>query len=58
MLGGKGPVWKRFEPDSRRELYAIEFQIRKLHCGKSWVIIYAYRLKVFQDFEDKAKEQL
>ena len=58
----KDALWKRFEPDSRRELYAVEFQTRKRHRGEAWEELGDnLRLladKAFPDLEDKAKEQL
>jgi len=61
-VSAKAALRKRFEPDSRRELYAVEFQTRKRHRGEAWEELGDnLRLladKAFPDLEDKAKEQL
>ena len=53
---------KRFEPDSRRELYAVEFQTRRHNRGESWEeLADTLRIladKAFPDLQDQAKEQL
>ena len=58
----KAALRKRFEPDSRRELYAVEFQTRKRNRGEAWEeLADSLRLladKAFPDLEDRAKEQL
>jgi len=58
----KAALKKRFEPDSRRELYMAEFQTRTRRQGESWEeLADNIRLladKAFPELEDKAKEQL
>jgi len=58
----KAALRKRFEPDSRRELYAVEFQTRKRNRGETWEEL-ADKLRLladraFPDLQDNAKEQL
>ena len=58
----KAALRKRFGPDSRRELYAVEFQTRKRNRGEAWEeLADTLRLladRAFPDLQDKAKEQL
>ena len=58
----KAALRKRFEPDSRRELYAVEFQTRKRNRGEAWEeLADTLRLladRAFPDLQDQAKEQL
>ena len=58
----KAALRKRFEPDSRRELYAVEFQTRRRNRGESWEeLADTLRIladKAFPDLQDQAKEQL
>ena len=58
----KSALCKRFEPDSRRELYAVEFQTRRRQQGESWAeLADNLRLladKAFPNLEEPAKEQL
>ena len=58
----KSALRKRFEPDSRRELYAVEFQTRRRQQGESWAeLADNLRLladKAFPNLEEPAKEQL
>jgi len=58
----KAALRKRFEPDSRRELYMAEFQTRARRHGESWEeLADNIRLladKAFPELEDRAKEQL
>ena len=58
----KAALRKRFEPDSRRELYAVEFQTRKRNRGESWEeLADTLRLladRAFPELQDQAKEQL
>ena len=58
----KAALRKRFEPDSRRELYAVEFQTWKRNRGEAWEeLADTLRLladRAFPDLQDKAKEQL
>ena len=58
----KASLRKRFEPDSRRKLYAVDFQTRRRQQGESWAeLADNLRLladKAFPNLEDAAKEQL
>ena len=58
----KAALRKRFEPESKRELYAVEFQTRKRRHGEPWEELGdSLRLladKAFPELEDKAREQL
>ena len=58
----KATLRKRFEPDSRRDLYVLEFQTRKRGSGEAWEeLADALRLladKAFPHLQDEAKEQL
>lgn len=58
----KEALRKRFEPDSRRELYAVEFQTRRRKRDETWEeLADSLRLladKAFPDLQDNAKEQL
>jgi len=58
----KAALRKRFEPDSRREVYMAEFQTRKRHPRERWEeLADNIRLladKTFPDLDDQAKEQL
>ena len=62
LLQDKSTLRKRFEPDSRRELYAVKFQTRRRQKGELWAeLVDNLRLfadKVFPDLEEPAKEQL
>ena len=58
----KAALRKRFEPESRRDLYVVEFQTRRRLKGESWEELgdnlRILADKAFPDLEDKAKEQL
>ena len=58
----KAALRKRFEPDSRREVYMAEFHTRKRHPGERWEeLADNIRLladKAFPDLDDKGREQL
>jgi len=58
----KEALRKRFEPTSRRELYAVEFQTRRRRREETWEeLADSLRLladKAFPDLQDDAKEQL
>ena len=58
----KAALRKRFEPDSRREVYMAEFHTRKRNPGKRWEeLADNMRLladKAFPDLDDRAREQL
>ena len=58
----KAALRKRFEPDSRRELYTVEFQTRRRNRGESWEeladTLHILADKAFPDLQDQAKEQL
>ena len=53
---------KRFEPDSKREVYVAEFHTRKRYPGERWEeLADNMRLladKAFPDLDDRAREQL
>ena len=55
----KAALRKRFEPDSRRELYAVELQTRRRNRGASWEeLADTLRIladKAFPDLQDQAK---
>ena len=57
----KKALKKRFEPDSKKELYLSEFGTRKRKAGEGWAE-YADDLRVlvdwaFPDLDDKAQER-
>lgn len=58
----KEALRKRFEPESRRELYAVEFQTRRRKRDETWEeLADSLRLladKAFPDLQEDAKEQL
>ena len=58
----KAALRKRFEPESRRDLYVVEFQTKRRQKGESWEELgdnlRILADKAFPDLEDKAKEQL
>ena len=58
----KAALRKRFEPDSRREVYMAEFHTRKRNPGERWEeLADNMRLladKAFPDLDDRAREQL
>ena len=57
----KAALRKRFEPDSRRNLYVVEFQTRKRGSGEAWEeLADALRLLADKAFhlQDEAKKQL
>ena len=58
----KFALHKRFKPDSRRELYAVEFQTRRRQQGESWTELannlWLLANKAFPNLEEPAKEQL
>ena len=58
----KSALRKRFEPDSRRELYAVEFQTRRRQKGESWAELadnlWLLADKAFPNLEEPVKEQL
>ena len=58
----KAALRKRFEPDSRREVYVAEFHTRKRNPGERWEeLADNMRLladKAFPDLDDRAREQL
>lgn len=58
----KAALRKRFEPDSRHKLYAVEFQTRRRQQGESWAeLANNLRLladKAFPTLEEQAKKQL
>lgn len=58
----KEALQKRFEPESRRELYAAEFRTKKRQSGEAWGEladnIRTLADKAFPELEDKAKDQL
>ena len=58
----KEALRKRFEPESRRELYAVEFQTRRRRRDETWEeLADSLRLladKAFPDLQEDAKEQL
>lgn len=60
--GAKGALRKRFEPDSKRELYAAEFHSRKRRQTESWGDL-ADDLRIladraFPELQDEAREKL
>ena len=52
----------RFKPDSRRQLYAVEFQTRRHQKGESWAELadnlWLLTDKAFPNLEKQAKKQL
>jgi len=58
----KAALRKRFEPESCRGLYVVEFQTRRCLKGESWEELgdnlQILADKAFPDLEDKAKAQL
>ena len=58
----KGALYERFKPDSKRELYKVQFESRRKQSGESWADfgdnLMVLVNKAFPRLQEEAREQL